>query len=209
MKLNLAKVRLFGFFFHYSSLLTQFSSLITHHLKYSITLHKVCLELALNLSSLNIFQLFVGPIPVTWSEQSCFVTRERFSSPSFSLFSFPLSPFSPIILPKHKLEPIKISQAPSPRRIVTSEQHPSLWRVQWCVLLHRDPVEPTSIKKHDPFPHFFMDDLLRPKTVLPHPFLYSLTLFIYMICVFRIWVFRKLLGFSLNFVCLYFSLLFG
>ena len=40
---------LFGFFFHHSSLLTQFSSLITHHLKYPNSLHKVCLALLLNL----------------------------------------------------------------------------------------------------------------------------------------------------------------
>ena len=48
------------FIFHYSPLLTQFSSLITFQLKYPITLHKVYLAPSLNLSSPNIFQLFLG-----------------------------------------------------------------------------------------------------------------------------------------------------
>ena len=66
------------------------------------------------------------------------------------------------------------------------------------------------MKKCDPFPHFVMDDLRRPKTVLPHPFLYSLSLFLFDLCVvFCIWVLRKLLGFNLNSVFFCFSLLFG
>ena len=53
------------FFFYHSSLLSQFPSLITHHLKYPITLHKVCLASSLNLSSLKIFNYLWVP-PVTW-----------------------------------------------------------------------------------------------------------------------------------------------
>ena len=45
------------FFFYYSSLLTQFLSLITHHLKYPNSLHEVCLA-----PSLKYFYYFVGPI---------------------------------------------------------------------------------------------------------------------------------------------------
>ena len=52
---------LFGFFFYHSSLLTQFSLLITHHVK-----HPTSFGTITYLSSLNIFQLFVGHIPVTW-----------------------------------------------------------------------------------------------------------------------------------------------
>ena len=48
-----------SFSFHHSSLITQFLSLITHHLKHSIPFGTIT-----HLSSLNIFQLFVGPIPV-------------------------------------------------------------------------------------------------------------------------------------------------
>ena len=43
--------------FHHPSLITQFSSLITHHLK-----HPILFGTITHLSSLNIFQLFVGPI---------------------------------------------------------------------------------------------------------------------------------------------------
>ena len=45
--------------FHHPSLITQFSLLITHHLK-----HLTPFGTITHLSSLNIFQLFVGPIPV-------------------------------------------------------------------------------------------------------------------------------------------------
>ena len=45
--------------FHHPSLITQFSSLITHYLKYPTPF-----DIVTYLSSLNIFQLFVGPIPV-------------------------------------------------------------------------------------------------------------------------------------------------
>ena len=45
--------------FHHPSLITQFSSLITHYLK-----HPTPFDTVTHLSSLNIFQLFVGPIPV-------------------------------------------------------------------------------------------------------------------------------------------------
>ena len=52
---------LFGFFFNHSSLFTQFSSLITHHSKYSNSLHQVCLAPSLNLSSLKIFNYLWAP----------------------------------------------------------------------------------------------------------------------------------------------------
>ena len=71
----------FGFFF--SSLITYHFSLNFRHssLKIPITLHEVCLAPSLNLSSLNIFQLFVGPIPTTWC--------------SFYFFFFFLQPLVP------------------------------------------------------------------------------------------------------------------
>ena len=51
----------------YSIFVTHHSSLITHHLKYPITLHKVCVFGTITqLIIAQIFQLFVGPIPVTW-----------------------------------------------------------------------------------------------------------------------------------------------
>ena len=53
---------------HHSSLITQFSSLITHHSSLKIlqlpTPH--LFGTITHLSSLNIFQLFVGLIPITW-----------------------------------------------------------------------------------------------------------------------------------------------
>ena len=51
----------------YSIFVTHHSSFITHHLKYLITLHKVCVFGTITqLIIAQIFQLFVGPIPVTW-----------------------------------------------------------------------------------------------------------------------------------------------
>ena len=151
----------------------------------------------------------MGPIPVTWSKQSCFVTHRRFSSSSAFSFLISPSPFNPVTLPKHKPEPIKISQAASPLQDCHQWTTPisltctAAWSPQWW------PSGADEHKETWPISHFVTNDLLRPKTVLPHPFPYSLTLFIYLICVFRIWVLRKMLGFSLNIVCLCFSLLFG
>ena len=78
---------LFGFFF-FSSLITYHSIFITHHLKYSNSLHKVFGTIT-QLVITKIFQLIMGSTPVTWSEQSCQPT-----CPSFFLFSFPLPPLA-------------------------------------------------------------------------------------------------------------------
>ena len=61
------------FFFHYSSLLTQFLSLITYHssLKILQFLIPTCLAHFTQLVITQIFQFFVDPMPVTWLEQSC------------------------------------------------------------------------------------------------------------------------------------------
>ena len=81
----------FFFFFHHSSLLTQFSSLITLHLKYPNFLYPPVWHTSLNFSSLKFFYFFVGPIPVNWSIPSIKPTCKT-HSPPFSLFSFFLHP---------------------------------------------------------------------------------------------------------------------
>ena len=182
--------------------ITQFPSLIT--LKYHTRLAP-----SLTCHHSIFFTLFMGPIPVTWSKQSCFVTHRRFSSSSAFSFLISPSPFSPVTFPKNKPEPIKISQAASPLQDCHQWTTPisltctAAWSPQWW------PSGADEHKETWPISHFVTNDLLRPKTVLPHPFPYSLTLFIYLICVFRIWVLRKMLGFSLNSIFLCFSLLFG
>ena len=120
--------------------ITQFPSLNFYHSAF-ITRHLIFhTRLAPSPTSHHsiFFTLFVGPIPVTWSEHFCFVTRGRFSSPSAFSFLISPSPFSPVTLPKHKPKPIKISQAPSPRQdrhhwttpislTCTAAQSPPLW----------------------------------------------------------------------------------
>ena len=93
---------LFGFFFPYSSLLNQFSSLITHHLKYPNSLHEVCLAPSLVIT--QNFQLFVGPIPVTWCS-------------FYSFFFFLQPPIPKLIEPseKKKNQKPKLTE-PSERR---------------------------------------------------------------------------------------------
>ena len=93
---------LFGFFYlitHYSLLNFRHSSLITHHLKYPTLFGTIT-----HFSSLNIFQLFVGPILVTWSEQNCFVGP--------TIFSFLISPPSPLLLSQN------INQNPASTTII-------------------------------------------------------------------------------------------
>ena len=128
----------------------------------------------------------------------------------FLHFSFSLHPFNRVPLLKHKPEPIKIEEAQTSISIVTRAASPisptytgsviSFVKAQRCR---------RSVKKRDPFPWYVTDNLLRPNTALPHPFLYSLSLFLYLICVFGVWVLRKLLDFSLNFALPLFPLLFG
>ena len=76
----------------YSIFVTHHSSLITHHLKYPITLHKVYVFGTITqLIIAQIFQLFVGPILVTWC------------SFYFFLFFFYLQPPIPkLIEPREK-----------------------------------------------------------------------------------------------------------
>ena len=57
---------LFGFFFHHSSLLTQFPSLITYHLKYP-TPFGTRFQFLIT----QFFLLFVGPIPKQHVKHSC------------------------------------------------------------------------------------------------------------------------------------------
>ena len=60
---DLGPVWIFFFITHHSLLNFRHSSFITHHLKYSNSLHKVCLAPSLNLSLLKYFYYFVGPMP--------------------------------------------------------------------------------------------------------------------------------------------------
>ena len=184
--------------------ITQFPSLITHHFK---ILHMF--GTITQLPSLNIFHTICGPHTYHLVRAKLFCYLQKFFIPIsllFSHFPFPLQPYHS---PKAQTRTHKnfssslASSRPSP--VIATPISPTCTTALLC----HDPAAPTSIKKRDPFPHFVTDNLLRPKTVLPHPFLYSLTLFVYLICVFCIWVLRKMLGFSLNIVCLCFSLLFG
>ena len=79
-----ACLEFFFFITHHSSLNFHHLSLITHHLKYPTLFVTI-----IHFSSLNIFQLFVGPIPGTWSKQNCFVGP--------TIFSFFISPPSPLL----------------------------------------------------------------------------------------------------------------
>ena len=76
-------------FFHLSSVITQFPSLITPHLKSNTRLAPSFI-----FHHSTFFTLFVGPMPVTELYPSCFVPVEGFHPHLFlfSLFSFPLPP---------------------------------------------------------------------------------------------------------------------
>ena len=91
--------------FRHSIFITHNSSLITHH-----SIFHTRLAPSPTFYHSIFFTLFVGPIPVTWSKHFCFFTRERFSSTLAFSFLISPSPFSPVTLPKHKPEPIKISR---------------------------------------------------------------------------------------------------
>ena len=103
----------FFFFFHHSSLLTQFSSPITHHLKYPNFLYPPVWHTSLSFSSLKFFYFFVGLIPVNWSIPSIKPTCGT-HSPPFSLFSFSLHPFTPVILSLFTLHSLPLSLQAQP-----------------------------------------------------------------------------------------------
>ena len=94
--------RLFGWIFF----ITQFPSFITYHFKIYTRLAP-----SLFFHHSIIFILFVGPILVTWSEISCFVPAEDLSSPSFSLFSFPLPPLALSLSQSTNPNPTKIEDS--------------------------------------------------------------------------------------------------
>ena len=99
------------FFFYHSSVNFRHSSLtINNRLK----IHNL-FDTILHLSSINIFYTIYVLTPVTCSEQTVLLAAEGFPPIFFSFLIFPF-PFSHVTLPKHKPEPIKISQAPSPRQ---------------------------------------------------------------------------------------------
>ena len=81
---NLGPVCFFFFFFsNHSSLLTQFSSFITHHLKYPNFPNPTRLDIVF-CSHHSKFSTFCGPIPVIWG--------------SFYNFFFPLQPPIPKLI---------------------------------------------------------------------------------------------------------------
>ena len=98
---------LFGWLF--LSLNFRHSSLITHHSSLKIP-HPIWHHHSI------FFTLFVGPIPVTWSEQSYFVTHHWFSSPSAS--SFLISPhFASHKIPYQLWQRKKKKKKPGPKCI--------------------------------------------------------------------------------------------
>ena len=84
---NQGLVWIFFFFFYHSSLITQFPSLITHHLKYPILFGIIT----------QYFSTVCGP-------HTCHLVKAKlFCGPHHFLFShFPS--FTPVTLPKHKPE---------------------------------------------------------------------------------------------------------
>ena len=199
---HFSNVRILGpvwIFFYQSSLLTQFLSLVTHQLKYPNSLHST--RLAPSLIT-QIFQLFVDPILVTRAKLLAYPPI------FFSFLIFP-SPFSPVTLLKHKPEPIKISQASLPRQ----DRHQWTTPISPTCMAAWSPLSwPSGANKHKetwPISPFLSRMISSdPRQCYLIPFCTLSTCF-YLICVFHIWVLRKLLGFSLNSICLCFFLLFG
>ena len=83
---NIRGCLIFFFFFHYSSLLTQFLSLITHYLKYPNFLYPSVWHTSLNFSSLNFSTFLWDPHLSTMSSHGSRVTYIHFS-PSAHIFS--------------------------------------------------------------------------------------------------------------------------
>ena len=131
--------------FKKSPLLTQFSSLVTHHLKYPNFLNPTRLAHIFSFSSLKIFYCLWDPCLTPHSDPSVNLPVEPSEPHHFSsLLIFP-SPFSSMSLPKHK-PPIKIEEPPSP---ITTIRHQGyfthlsdLYRRR--DLLRRDPAAPTK-----------------------------------------------------------------
>ena len=117
---------LFGgfFFFFFSSLLIQFLSLITHHSLLKIPQFPIPTRwhTSLNFSSLKFFYFFVGSIPVNWSIPSIKPTRGN-HSPPFSLFSFSLHPFTPVILSLFTLHSLPLSLQAQPSSPPSARAH--------------------------------------------------------------------------------------
>ena len=124
---------LFGFFlFHHLSLITQFSSLINHHLKYLNFLHPTHLAHIFNFSSLNFFYFLWDPYLSTMSSiLVCLLASHHFLpkpelQPRHSFFFFFPQPPIPITTTsvlslKHK--PTKfISILEAPRKFTNPQQ---------------------------------------------------------------------------------------
>ena len=195
--------------FRHSISITHHSLLITHHssLNFSHPFGTIT-----HFLSLNIFHTICGPHTYHLVKALLFCySRKVFIHISllFSHFPFPLQPCHSPKAQTQTHKNFSSSLASSGSSPVNNTQLSDMYGGTISSVVTHFPTTPTSIKKHDPFPHFVTDNLLRPNTVLLHPFLYSLTLFIYLICVIRIWVLRKMNCFSLNSVCLCFSPLFG
>ena len=144
----------------------------------------------------------MGPILVTRAKLLAYL-------PIFFFFLIFPSPFSPVTLLKHKPEPIKISQASLPHQ----DRHQWTTPISPTCTAAWSPLSwPSGANKHKemwPISPFLSRMISSdPRQCYLIPFCTLSTCF-YLICVFHIWVLRKLLGFSLNSICLCFFLLSG
>ena len=138
-------------FFFFLSLLTQFSSLITHCLKYPNFLNPTRLDTVFTSHHSNISTFLWDPYLITKSDPSVSLPAKPITH--FLHFSLPLHPFNRVPLLKHKPEPIKIEEAQTSISTVTRAASPisptctgsviSFVKAQRCR---------RSVKKRDPFP---------------------------------------------------------
>ena len=132
----------FFFFFHYSSLLTQFLSLITHHLKYPNSLHEVCLA-----PSLKYFYYFVGPI-LTHSQALIILSL------SLSLFLV-FSTLGCMETSLHPFRPTKTSPVTPPSGLAAPRWLCQLFAGPLGSLLHRRPFSNLKRRPKPPIRHWW------------------------------------------------------
>ena len=124
-----------NFFFYHSSLLTQFSSLVTHHSLLKIPQFSIptCLAHVFNFSSLNFFYFLwdsylsnMSGIPVSLPASHHFLPKLETSTQAFFFFFFFLQPPIPTTTTSVlslKLKPTKfISILKAPRKFTNPQQ---------------------------------------------------------------------------------------
>ena len=207
--------------FHHSIFVTQFPSLITHNS--SLITHHSSLNFSHSFGIITLF-LSLNIFHTIYGSHTCYIvrallfcySRNIFIPSKLCLFSFPLPlPLQPCHSPKaetqtqtHKNFSSSLAAlGPSP---VNNTQLFDVHSDAMSSVVTHFLAAPTS--NNNNVTHFSI--LSRTISSDPGrcyfiPWTYSLTVFIYLICVICIWVLRKMNGNSLNSVYLFFSPLFG